>query len=107
MKHWLSTPSPSYSQPAGALVSEESEVLVVSEMSLVSEVPVASEVPEVSDLMMSSLPLLPPPPPLVPIISYSAMSVLQQSCPKVQRLLQSSALKVVSVPVSGSPGFTL
>ena len=30
------------------------------------------------------------------------MSLLQQSCPKVQNLHQPSALKVVSVPVSGS-----
>ena len=32
------------------------------------------------------------------------MSILQQSCHKVQDLRQSSALKIVSVPVSGLPG---
>ena len=63
-----------------------------------------------SELLVSSLPppsfptIYPPTPPLVPGISYSEMSLLQQSCPKVQNLRQSSALKVVSVPISGSPG---
>ena len=32
------------------------------------------------------------------------MSILQQSCHKVQDLRQSSALKIVSVPISGLPG---
>ena len=63
---------------------------------------------EVSELLVSSLPtfptIYPPTPPLFPGISYSEMSLLQQSCPKVQNLRQSSTLKVVSVPISGSPG---
>ena len=64
----------------------------------------------VSELLVSSLPspsfptIYPTTPPLVPGISYSEMSLLQQSCPKVQNIRQSSALKVVSVPISGSPG---
>ena len=43
-----------------------------------------------------------PPLPSVPGLSYSEMLLLQQSCFKVQNLRQSSALKVVSVPVSSS-----
>ena len=60
-----SPPDPSSPQSADALVSE------VLEMSEVLEV---LEVSEVSDLLVSSLP--PAPPPLVPGISYSEMSVL-------------------------------
>ena len=41
-------------------------------------------------------------PPTVPGVSYIQMSALQQSCTKVQQLCQSSALKIVSVPVSNS-----
>ena len=73
--------APSSPQSADVLVSE------VLEMSEVLEV---LEVLEMLDLLVSSLP--PAPPPLVPRISYSEMSVLQQSCPKVQNLRQSSAL---------------
>ena len=64
-----------------------------------------SEVSEVSEQMVSSLPSPSPtlsPPPPVSGISYQEMSTLQQSCPKVQALLSSSALTIVSVPVSGS-----
>ena len=55
--------------------------------------------------MVSSLPSPSPtlsPPPPVSGISYQEMSTLQQSCPKVQALLSSSALTIVSVPLSGS-----
>ena len=60
---------------------------------------------EVSDLRVSSPPsptVSTPTPPTFPGISYSEMSLLQQSCSKVQVLRQSSALKVVPVPISGS-----
>ena len=46
--------------------------------------------------------LHPPPPPAVPGVSFSEMSLLQQSCPKVEFLRYASALSVVSVP-SSSP----
>ena len=57
-----------------------------------------------SDLMVSSLPspsptVSPPTPPTFPGISYSEMSLLQQSRSKVQNLPQSSALKIVPVSV--------
>ena len=63
---------------------------------------------EVTEQMVSSLPSpspagsLPSPPPSVPGISYQEMSILQQSCPKVQALRRSSALAIVSVPFFGS-----
>ena len=63
-------------------------------------------VSEVSDQRMIYLPptptLPPPTPPLAPGISYSEMSTLQQSCPKIQNLRQSPSLSIVSVPISGS-----
>ena len=46
--------------------------------------------------------LQPTPPPPVPGVSFSKMSLLQQSCPKVEVLLCSSTLSVISVPCSGS-----
>ena len=62
-------------------------------------------VSEVSDQRMFYLPPTPtlPPltPPLAPGISYSEMSTLQKSCPKVQILRQTPSLSIVSVPVSG------
>ena len=82
-------PNPSYCShhptPAGVLVPE---VLATS---------------AVSDPVMCPLPLSPlPSPPTVPGISFLEMAELQQSCPKVQKLRQSSALQIVSVPVSES-----
>ena len=53
------------------------------------------------DVLSFLSPALPPP---VPGISYQEMSTLQQSCPKVKALRQSSTRKVVSFPVSGSSG---
>ena len=46
--------------------------------------------------------LQPTPPPPVPGISFSKMSLLQQSGPKIEFLCCSSALSVISVPYSGS-----
>ena len=86
--------NPSYSPPQPASVG--------------SQVPEVSVVSEVTEQMVSSPPSpspagsLPQPPPSVPGISYQEMSILQQSCPKVQDLRLSSALTVVSVPFSGS-----
>ena len=65
---------------------------------------------KMSNLMVSSLPspyptVSPPIPPIFLGISYSEMSLLQQSCSKVQNLRQSSAMKIVPVPVSGSKLF--
>ena len=70
-------------------------------MSKVSEV---SDVLEVSGLMVYSLPSPSPTASLstFPGISYSEMSLLQQSCSKVQNLHQSSTLKIVPVTVSCS-----
>ena len=93
----LSRPDTSHSPPV-LHPSSPSDVL----MSKVSEV---SEVSEVSDLRVPSPPspkVSTPTPPTFPGISYSEMSLLQQSCSKVQVLRQSSALKVVPVPISGS-----
>ena len=60
--------------------------------------------------MVSSLPspsptVSPPTPPIFPGISYSETWLLQQSCSEVQNLRQSSAMKIVPVPVSGSKFF--
>ena len=55
-----------------------------------------------TDPVMNSVPLASAPPPIVPGVSYLQMSLLKQSCTKVQQLRQSSALKIVSVPVSNS-----
>ena len=65
---------------------------------------------EMSNLMASSLPspspiVSPPTPPIFLGISYSKMSLLQHFCSKVQNLRQSSAMKIVPVPVSGSKLF--
>ena len=58
------------------------------------------EVSAVTDPVMNSVPKVSALPPTVPGVSYIQMSALQQSCTKVQQLCQSSALKIVSVPVS-------
>ena len=70
-------------------------------MPKVSEV---SDVSEMSGLMLYSLPSPSPTVslPTFPGILYSEMSLLQQSCSKVQNLHQSSTLKIVPVTVSGS-----
>ena len=89
-----SAPKPSSFSPQPAPSSFSPEVY-----------PADDRVPEVSvvtDPVMNSVPLAPALPPIVPGVSYIQMSSLQQSCTKIQQLRQSSALKIVSVPVSNS-----
>ena len=64
--------------------------------------PEPSNVPQnnLSTTLVSELQPTPQPP--VPGISLSEMSLLQQSCPKIEFLGRSSALSVISVPYSGS-----
>jgi len=64
--------------------------------------PESSDVPHnppPTTLISKLQPVAPPP---VPGISFSEMSILQQSCPKIEVLRRSSTLSVISVPFSGS-----
>ena len=69
--------------------------------------PADDRVPEVSAVSAVTDPMMAPaPPPIVPGVSYIQISSLQQSCTKIQQLRQSSALKIVSIPVSNSQELT-
>ena len=60
-----------------------------------------SEAPDQENICSAMSPSLPN---TVPGISFLEMSALQQSCKLVQELRHSPSLKIVLVPVSGSPG---
>ena len=91
-----SAPKPSSFSPQPAPSSFSPEVYPADD-----RVPEVSAVSAVTDPMMA-----PAPPPIVPGVSYIQISSLQQSCTKIQQLRQSSALKIVSIPVSNSQELT-